>query len=138
MAVAGAAWGLYSLLGRSAGAPLTVTAGSFLLAAPAGVALWLALGSAEPASAQGLMLAALSGAVASGCGYAVWYAALPRLDASLAGVAQLTVPLIALGGGAAFLGEAAPWRFLPAAALILGGVGAATLLSRSRSPRRPH
>jgi drug/metabolite transporter (DMT)-like permease len=137
MAAAGVAWGVYSLIGRRGGAPLAVTAGSFLAAAPAGAALWLLAGTAEPITAYGLALAAVSGALASGCGYAVWYAALPRLDASLAGVAQLMVPLIALAGGVVFLGEAAPWRFLPAAILILGGVGAATLLSRSRSPRTP-
>jgi drug/metabolite transporter (DMT)-like permease len=119
------------------GPPLPATAGAFLLAAPAGAALWLLVGAGEPVSVAGVMLAALSGALASGAGYAVWYAVLPRLEASLAGVAQLTVPLIALAGGAVVLGEAAPARFLPAAALILGGVGAATLLSRSGSPRTP-
>jgi drug/metabolite transporter (DMT)-like permease len=137
MAAAGVAWGLYSLLGRKGGPPLPATAGAFLLAAPAGAALWLIAGADEPASVPGLLLAVLSGALASGAGYAVWYAVLPRLEASLAGVAQLTVPLIALAGGAVVLGEAAPTRFLPAAALILGGVGAATLLSRSGSPRKP-
>ena len=41
MAVAGVAWGLYSLRGRraSAGPPLATTADAFLLAAPMGVAL---------------------------------------------------------------------------------------------------
>jgi drug/metabolite transporter (DMT)-like permease len=132
MAAAGVAWGVYSLRGRRAGPPLPTTAGAFLLAAPLGLLLWLALGLAEPVDARGALLAVASGALASGGGYAVWYAVLPRLDAAMAGVAQLTVPLIALGGGMIFLGEALTLRFGIAAVLILGGVGAAALAPRLR------
>jgi drug/metabolite transporter (DMT)-like permease len=128
MTVAGAAWGAFSLLGRRAGAPLPRMASAFALAAPLGLAMW-ALWPGEPApSARGAALAALSGAVTSGCGYAIWYAVLPHLRASVAAVAQTAVPLIALAGGAAFLGETAGWRFAAASALIIGGVAAATLL----------
>lgn len=127
MVVAGVAWGAFSLMGRRAGAPLPRMAAAFALAAPLGLGLW-ALAPAEAApTGRGVALAALSGAVTSGCGYAVWYAALPRLRASVAAVAQSTVPLIALAGGMVFLGETAGWRFAAAAALILGGVAAATL-----------
>lgn len=74
-----------------------------------------------------------SGALASGGGYALWYAALPRLEASFAAVAQLTMPLIALSGGVLFLGESPGSRFWTAGALILGGLGAAALASRRRA-----
>ncbi|MFV2034021.1 MAG: EamA family transporter, partial [Halocynthiibacter sp.] len=61
-------------------------------------------------------------AVTSGLGYALWYAVLPRLGASRAAVAQLTVPVIALLGGMAFLGEVLTLRFAVASFLVLGGV----------------
>jgi drug/metabolite transporter (DMT)-like permease len=78
-------------------------------------------------TAWGVVLAVLSGAVTSGLGYALWYAVLPALGAARAGVAQLTVPLIAAAGGAVLIGEGVGWRFALAAALVLGGVLLASL-----------
>ena len=69
------------------------------------------------------MLAVVSGAVTSGLGYAVWYAVLPRLRASSAAVAQLTVPVIAMAGGLLLLGEVPTLRLILASLLVLGGVG---------------
>ncbi|MDF2232474.1 DMT family transporter [Albimonas sp. CAU 1670] len=135
MAGAGAAWGVYSLRGRGSSRPLADTAGAFVLAAPLGVGLWAiawALGAAPGLGGREILLAVASGALASGCGYAVWYAALPRLEASMAAVSQLAVPLIALAGGLAWLGEAPSPRFWTAAALILGGLGVAALAARPR------
>jgi drug/metabolite transporter (DMT)-like permease len=132
MAVSGAAWGVFSLKGRAAGPPVAAVTAAFVLSAPLGLALWGLAGPAETVTAAGVLLAVASGALASGAGYAVWYGVLPRLDASLAGVAQLTVPLIALAGGVTLLGEPVPARFPVAAGLILGGVGVATLLGRAR------
>lgn len=120
MAVAAVGWGVYSLVGRGASDPLGQTAANFLVATP--LCLPLLLAGAGPLSAPGVALAVASGAVTSALGYALWYRALPGLDASAAGLAQLTVPLVALAGGAAFVGEWPGWRFAPAAALILGGV----------------
>lgn len=129
MAAAGIGWGLYSLVGRSARDALQSTAANFLLAAPAGLALSLLLAPSglTQATPTGFGLAVLSGAVTSGLGYALWYSVLPRLAASLAAVAQLTVPAIATAGGILFLGEALTDRFLIASALILGGVALAAL-----------
>jgi len=132
MAFAGFSWAVFSLRGRGSTAPTEDMARAFLLCSPA-AALLLLFGAPTEASAAGVGLAVASGALASGAGYAVWYAVLPRLDASLAAVAQLSVPLIALGGGIAFLDEAASPRFWPAALLILGGVAAATLVPTHRA-----
>ena len=135
MAAAGLCWGIYSLRGRRAGAPTAANGAAFLLAAPVSIGLWGAFGPAEPVSMNGIWNAVASGAIASGGGYALWYAVLPRLEASLAAVAQLTVPLIALAGGVLFLGEPATARFAVSAAMILGGVAVATLLGRKRVNR---
>jgi drug/metabolite transporter (DMT)-like permease len=118
MALAALGWGLYSLAGRGASAPLRATAANFLLAVPmVGLA---ALPFGFQATGAGILLAVIAGAITSGLGYALWYAVLPGLGATRAAVAQLTVPVIAVAGGALFLGE----RLTPAATLA----GAVVLL----------
>lgn len=134
MAAAGIGWGVYSLSARGATDPLGATAWNFVLAVP--VALFLVavlpiMPETVPATWQGLLLAAVSGALTSGLGYALWYSVLPALGAARAGVAQLTVPLIALAGGMVFLGEGLTLRFLFSAILVLGGVALAL-----KSPRQ--
>ncbi|MCB2126885.1 MAG: DMT family transporter [Rhodobacteraceae bacterium] len=133
MAAAGVGWGVYSLSARGTRDPLGATAWNFLLAVPVGgLALALLPGAAAPtAGAAGLFLAVVSGALTSGLGYALWYAVLPDLGAARGGVAQLTVPVIALAGGMAFLGEALTLRFVIASALVLGGVALATMPRRA-------
>jgi drug/metabolite transporter (DMT)-like permease len=123
MAAAGAAWGGYSILGRGVPDPLAATAGNFVRAAPLGLALGLVFAAQAHADARGLWLAVVSGAVTSGLGYVVWYAALPRLAALQAASVQLSVPLIAAFGGVLWLGEALTPRLLGAAVAILGGIG---------------
>jgi drug/metabolite transporter (DMT)-like permease len=127
MALAGVGWGIYSLSGRGQADALGATAWNFALAVPAG--LLMAMAGRGTASAGGLALAVLSGAVTSGLGYALWYSVLPRLGATRAAAAQLTVPVLAAFGGIALLGEALTPRFVLAAALVLGGVGWAVLRS---------
>ena len=125
MAVAGIGWGIYSLAGRKAEVALVSTAANFVLATGLGLVVLLGLqlsGSVGPWSLGAVVLAVVSGAVTSGLGYALWYAVLPRLPGSVAAVAQLTVPVIAMAGGMVFLGEALTARFALAALLVLGGV----------------
>lgn len=130
MAAAGIGWGVYSLAGRGAVDPLAATAANFVLAVP--VVLLVALWRLDVANltVAGVALAALSGAVMSGLGYALWYAIVPRLGASRAGVAQLSVPILAAVAGALLLGEPLTWRFAVAAFVVLGGVGLASLSGR--------
>jgi len=130
MLAAGVAWGVYSLRGRSAPDPLGRTAANFALAAPVALVLpLLAHGPASPTGhgLTGIGLAVLSGALASGLGYAGWYAALPGLTRARAGIVQLAVPALAALGGVLFLGEHPNVRLVASAALILGGVGLAVL-----------
>ncbi|MGJ8585217.1 MAG: DMT family transporter [Marinosulfonomonas sp.] len=120
MAAAAIGWGVYSLLGRGARDPLGATAANFALAVPIGAACFLL--AAKGMTPFGAVLAIVSGALTSGVGYAAWYSVLPRIDSSLAGVAQLTVPVIAAAGGLVFLGEPLTLRFMISAILVLGGV----------------
>jgi drug/metabolite transporter (DMT)-like permease len=123
MASAGAAWGGYSLRGRGAPDPLAATGAAFVRAAPMAILLALPFARQVHADAGGVGLAVASGAVTSGLGYVVWYAALRRLTALRAAVVQLSVPLLAAGGGVLLLGEAFTARLALAALAILGGIG---------------
>lgn len=136
MAVAAVGWGIYSLLGRKAGPPLITTAGNFIRTVPVAF-LVLVISHNGGAPMAGIVLAIASGALASGLGYAIWYAVLPELDASTAAVAQLTVPLIALAGGVAFLGETTGWGFAISAGLVLGGVAVSVLYPQPRPSQTP-
>ncbi len=130
MLAAGVAWGVYSLLGRRARDPLGATAGNFLRAVPLAALLALAArGGAYPVA--GLAYAALSGALASGLGYAVWYAALPGLGTAQAASVQLSVPVITAIGGALVLGEAPTLRLVGASMAVLGGI-ALVIAARTR------
>lgn len=135
MLCAGVAWGVYSLRAKArkapAGDPTAVTAGNFLRALP--MALLLSLGTLAQArwDAKGLVLAATSGALASGLGYAIWYTALPHLKASSAATVQLSVPVLAALGGVLFLHEALSLRLLLAGLAILGGI-ALVLLGKAQ------
>lgn len=123
MALAGSAWGFYSLLGRGAQDPLAATTGAFVLCAPAmlGVEL-VSIGVGHHATDYGIWLAVISGAITSGLGYVVWYAALPGLGATSAATVQLSVPAIAAIGGVLFLSEELTTRLVVAALVTLGGV----------------
>lgn len=140
MLVAGIAWGIYSLRGRGGGAsavsPLRATGGNFLLAAPASLALLALVDWTVPMTAAGVGLAVASGAIASGLGYAVWYTALRHLEATVAAVSQLLVPLIALAASVAFMGEIMTLRAGIACALILGGVALAIRGGSKRAATR--
>jgi drug/metabolite transporter (DMT)-like permease len=123
MAVAGVCWGLYSLRGRGAANPLAQTTDNFVRAVPfVGVASLLALPGMH-VQTRGVILAAASGALTSGLGYVVWYAALRGLTATQAAVVQLAVPLLAAVAGIVLLSEVVSLRLVIAAALVLGGIG---------------
>jgi drug/metabolite transporter (DMT)-like permease len=123
MALAGVAWGIYSLIGRAAQKfdPTLVTAGNFLRGVPLALLPLVFVGYYD-LSPRGLLLAAISGAITSGLGYVIWYSALKGLKASEAAIVQLTVPAIAAAGAVIFLSEPLSTRFFIAAAAILGGV----------------
>lgn len=122
MVAAGAAWGFYTLRGKGSADPLAETTGNFVRSVPMVVLAGLPFLSQIHLSTRGILLAVLSGAVASGIGYTVWYAALKHHTSTRAAILQLAVPIIAAGGGILFLSEAVALRLLIAAILILGGI----------------
>ncbi len=132
MAGAGVSWGIYSLIGRGAADPLAATARNFLYAVPLAAIVSLASFRYADGSGEGVALAVASGAVTSGLGYVVWYAALPLLSAARAATVQLSVPVIAALGGVLFIGEAPSLRLAVATVATIGGVTLA-LVQRDRT-----
>src|SRR5947209_3162928 len=122
MLCAGIAWGVYSLRGKGTGDPVTTTAGNFLRAVVFASLLSIALLPWGRLDCAGVGYAILSGAVASGVGYVIWYSALPGLKAASAATVQLSVPVLAAAGGILFLGESITLRFLLASIAVLGGI----------------
>jgi drug/metabolite transporter (DMT)-like permease len=130
MLAAGVAWGGYSLRGRGGGDPLVATAGNFLRTVPmAGVLLVAAWPTLAP-DAAGAGYAVASGAITSGLGYALWFAALPALRSITAASLQLSVPVITGVAGVLLLAEPLAPRLLLAGAAILGGIA---LVIRARA-----
>ena len=122
MLVAGGAWGVYSLRGKGAADATAVTAGNFLRALIWLLPLALFAWPAQWPQGAGLVYAVLSGALASGAGYAIWYLALRGLVSSTAATVQLSVPVLAALAGVLWLDEAFTLRLLLASAAILGGI----------------
>ena len=130
MAIAGVAWGFYSLLGRTAADPMESTAYNFIYSVPLTLVASLLFMKDFHLTMTGAALAVASGAVASGLGYFVWYAALRGLSAIRAATVQLSVPVIAAVGGVLLLGEDVTLRLVLASTATLGGIAAVLRGSR--------
>jgi len=122
MALAGVAWGVYSLQGKRASDPLAATASNFLYCVPMVLCVSLVFAGRIDVTVSGVLLSAASGALASGLGYAIWYAALEGLSAARAATVQLSVPVIAAIGAVLLLAEPLTVRLVLASIATLGGV----------------
>lgn len=129
MLLAGVCWGVYSLCGRGVPDAVAATAGNFRRAAGLALALSLsvALLSELRLDGAGVLYAILSGAIASGLGYVVWFAAIRGLSTTTAATVQLGVPVIAAAGGIVFLQEPITLRLLLSSLAILGGIALVVL-----------
>ncbi len=123
MAIAGMAWGIYSILGKMQNPHLATTA-SFLISTPICLIFILLLpnNTGFSWSNTGALLAICSGAITSGIGYALWYFILPKIPSTNAAVSQLSVPLISAAGGMIFMQELISLKFVLSCALVLGGI----------------
>ncbi|MCL4130521.1 UNVERIFIED_CONTAM: hypothetical protein GTU68_000833, partial [Idotea baltica] len=122
MAVSGVAWAVYTLSGKTSTNPLCDTTYNFLRTLPFVIILAIFTIHNSHLTMQGILLAVLSGAIASGAGYTIWYSALGGLSTIQAAVLQLLVPAIAALGGVAFVDEPLSMRLVISSLLILGGI----------------
>ncbi len=122
MVCAGIGWAAYTLLGQGAKDPLVASSGNFVLCLPIVAATWVIAGLGG-LTGGGVAMAAISGGITSGLGYALWYRVVPQLSTTVAAIAQLSVPVIAVVAGVAILGEALTPQLVIAGTLVLGGIG---------------
>lgn len=131
---AGVAWGLYSIRGHNAGNPIQKTGGNFLRAVPLALVTSLMFYRQMSLDGMGIGLAAASGGLTSGVGYAIWYTVLPALQTTSAATVQLCVPILATFGGVVLLSEPITLRLTVSSLAVLGGI-ALFILNRDRSRR---
>jgi drug/metabolite transporter (DMT)-like permease len=130
MALSGISWGCFSVLARNGRDPIEANAGNFLVCLLPAAIVNLLFGNPFGATLSGLLLAAMSGAIATGFGYVAWYLAIRDLPVTQAATVQLSMPALVSLGGAAFLSEPITTRLLVASATMLGGI--ALVLGRRR------
>jgi len=122
MSISGVAWAFYTLIGRGSNNPLSDTTYNFMRTTPFILALLVFTLNNMQITPMGILLAILSGAIASGVGYFVWYIALTGLSVTQAAVVQLFVPIIAAMGGVIFTSELITLRLIESSTLVLGGI----------------
>ena len=122
MIVAGIAWAFYTLAGKGSKTPIINTAQNFVLSIPFALIIYIAFIQTSQWNSIGLTLAIVSGSLASGVGYVLWYTALKHLSISIAAVSQLSVPLIAALGGVLWVNEIISNELIISAGLILTGI----------------
>lgn len=131
MLVAGGCWGAYSLAGRTSTDPLHTTADNFRRALLVSVPIAIFTRSSPIVTGTGVMMAVLSGGVASGVAYAIWYAVLPKLASWRAALLQLAVPVLTAAAAVVVLAEPPTARLLTALALVVGGIGLTARIDRA-------
>jgi drug/metabolite transporter (DMT)-like permease len=136
MAMAGAAWGVYSLAGRTVSDPLASNARNFLWTSPVAIAVALGVGDPSATTTRGIALGLISGGVTSGLGYAIWYRTLSRLSVTQGSIVQLGVPVVAALGAVVLLDEQLTLLLTLAGSSVLAGVGLALIGRAAGGPRR--
>ena len=121
MSISCVAWGFYTLKGRGVNNPIKDTCDNFFWTLPWVVLLLMVTIAFSTITYSGVILAIVSGGLASAVGYVIWYAALKGLSAIQAGVVQLLVPIIAALGGVIFANEEVTLELADATVIILSG-----------------
>ncbi|ANP78253.1 hypothetical protein A134_17945 [Vibrio crassostreae 9CS106] len=128
MSLAGVGWGIYTLAGKTSSNALQSTTANFgfsslviLVALSLLVLIPNALTQVS-ITEPGLIYAVISGSVASGVGYSLWYYVVKKLNTVVASIAQLSVPVIATLGGVLLLSEPVTMQFIVSSTVILLGI----------------
>jgi len=122
MIIAGIAWGVYTLRGKGAKQPLVSTGWNFIGTIPLALLTMLVFWNDIQLTSDGVIIAIISGALASSLAYAIWYSVLPHITPTNAATVQLSVPVIAAFGGLVLVGESVSPRLVIASLLVLGGI----------------
>lgn len=127
MAATGVSWGLYSAYGRRFDVPFSYTYNSFLILG--GVSAFAAVTLAfsgqlafADISLPNLGLALFMGMVSTALSYVLWNQTLRKISASLGGLVQLAVPVLAPAMGVILLREQVTASLLLGGGLVLLGI----------------
>ncbi len=135
MMISGLAWAAYSIAGKTMRSPLSSTLANFVLAVPM-VSLGFVLFAKDVLILpQGIVLALLSGGLASSGAYILWYSIVQKIDRITASTVQLSVPCLAILGGSLFIGEIPNLRMIVATVIVLIGI---LLVIFSSSHKKTH
>lgn len=135
MMLSGLAWAAYSIAGKTMRSPLSSTLANFVLAVPV-VSLGFVLFAKDVLILpQGIVLALLSGGLASSGAYILWYSIVQKIDRITASTVQLSVPCLAILGGSLFIGEMPGLRMIAATVIVLAGI---LLVIFSSSHKKTH
>jgi len=127
MIVAGTAWAVYTVLGKSSKDALFNTYDNFVKASIFVVLFYVLFIDIVFITTQGVVLAIVSGSLTSAIGYAIWYVVLPQLQIVTASIIQLIVPIIAIFLSVLFLGEQLTSTLVISTVIILSGIIISTL-----------
>ncbi len=127
MAATGTSWGLYSVYGKRFEIAFSYTYNSFLiLGAIAVIASMMVALLGQPIfanfSAKDLGIALYMGMVSTALSYVLWNVTVKKIAASLGGLVQLVVPVLAPIMGIIFLGEQVTPALMLGGGLVLVGI----------------
>ncbi|WP_353144776.1 DMT family transporter [Acinetobacter pragensis] len=123
MVLSGIGWAMYSIAGKNMQNPLASSLANFIMAIPFVLLAYIIFYSQSFVQPRGMVLAMLSGGLASSGAYVLWYAIVKQIDRVMASSVQLSVPCLAIIGGALFIGEPLSLRIIVSAAIVLAGIG---------------
>lgn len=127
MVLSGIGWAMYSIAGKNMQSPLVSTLANFVMAIPFVLLAYAVFYTKSFVQLQGVLLAILSGGLASSGAYVLWYAIVKRIDRVTASSVQLSVPCLAILGGVLFIGETLSWRIIISAVIVLVGIALVVL-----------
>lgn len=135
MAVSGVCWAIFTLQGKASGKPLQSTTRGFVGSSMIALLMLPWLLNIDSITPTGLLLAICSGVFTSALGYVIWYMALKQLTVLTASIVQLSVPAIALLGGAIIVREPLSFNIVLSTACILGGIALVFIAQQIKSAR---
>ncbi|TCM67073.1 EamA-like transporter family protein [Acinetobacter calcoaceticus] len=122
MVIAGISWAAYSISGQSSQNPISRSLGNFVFAVPMILAMSIFMLPELHLNWKGIILALISGSLTSSFAYTLWYVLVKQLDSISASTVQLSVPCIAIFGGAVLLDEWITMRMLLSTTIVLCGI----------------
>ncbi len=132
MVISGLAWAAYSISGKTMKNPLSSTFANFVLAVPIVIIALFVIPHQTFMSSKGVILAVLSGGLASSGAYVLWYSIVKQIDRITASTVQLSVPCFAIIGGTLFIGEMLNIRVIISTILVLFGIILVIFASRKQ------